>query len=83
MEKLRPLLRAGYESSREPSRIVNVASRYAGDLSLRDVHFQRRSYDVNAAYRQSKQANRMLSAIAASIYAPENIVVNSGTVPPC
>jgi len=44
-----------------PSRIVNVASNYAGDLDVTDVEFARRPYSVNTAYRQSKQANRMLS----------------------
>lgn len=43
------------------ARIVNVASYWAGDLDLGDVEFRRRPYDNNTAYRQSKQANRMLT----------------------
>ena len=44
-----------------PSRIVNVASYWAGGLSLDDLEFTRRRYDNDSAYRQSKQANRMLT----------------------
>ncbi len=43
------------------ARIVNVASKYAGGLDLNDVEFQHRHYDATAAYKQSKQANRMLT----------------------
>ena len=41
------------------SHIVNVASTWAGGLDLHDVHFKRRGYDNDDAYRQSKQCNRM------------------------
>jgi FKBP-type peptidyl-prolyl cis-trans isomerase 2/NAD(P)-dependent dehydrogenase (short-subunit alcohol dehydrogenase family) len=44
-----------------PARVVNVASYWAGDLDLADLQFQRRRYDNDQAYRQSKQANRMLT----------------------
>jgi NAD(P)-dependent dehydrogenase (short-subunit alcohol dehydrogenase family) len=55
-ELLLPLLR------RAPrARIVNVASRLAGGLELDDVQFQRRPYAGQAAYAQSKQADRMLT----------------------
>ncbi len=43
------------------SRIVNVASYWAGGLDLDDVEFSKRTYNNDTAYRQSKQANRMLS----------------------
>lgn len=43
------------------ARVVNVASYYAGGLDLSDVEFRRRPYDNDTAYRQSKQANRMLT----------------------
>jgi len=36
------------------SRIVNVASNYAGDLDQSDLFFSRRRYDSNQAYRQAK-----------------------------
>ncbi len=45
----------------QDARIVNVASRFAGGLDLGDVEFRRRRYNGIAAYRQSKQALRMLS----------------------
>jgi NAD(P)-dependent dehydrogenase (short-subunit alcohol dehydrogenase family) len=44
-----------------PSRIVNVASTYAGGLDLEDLEFKRRAYGNIPAYQQSKQANRMLT----------------------
>ena len=53
---LRPLLEAS-----SPSRIVVTASSFAGDLDLNDLTFARRRYEETAAYRQSKQANRMLT----------------------
>jgi NAD(P)-dependent dehydrogenase (short-subunit alcohol dehydrogenase family) len=43
------------------ARVVNVASRLAGDLDLEDVEFERRPYRAVAAYAQSKQADRMLT----------------------
>jgi NAD(P)-dependent dehydrogenase (short-subunit alcohol dehydrogenase family) len=53
------------ESAREsgrPSRLVMVASSWAGGLDLDDPEFKRRGYDNDSAYRQSKQAERMLAA---------------------
>eukprot|EP01120_Amphizonella_sp_Union-15-10_P002255 TRINITY_DN1240_c0_g1_i1.p1 TRINITY_DN1240_c0_g1~~TRINITY_DN1240_c0_g1_i1.p1 ORF type:complete len:272 (-),score=34.99 TRINITY_DN1240_c0_g1_i1:39-854(-) len=47
--------------SSSPSRIVNVASGYTGDLVLDDLNFDKRKYSGNAAYRQSKQANIMFT----------------------
>ena len=66
------------ESAREdaPARVVNVASYYAGDLELDDLEFEQRPYDNTAAYRQSKQANRMLTVAFAERLAPHNITVN-------
>ena len=48
------------------ARIVNVASYWAGGLDLDDVEFKNRTYNNDTAYRQSKQANRMLSTYFAS-----------------
>ena len=59
------------------ARIVNVASGYAGNLDLSDPEFKRRKYDNNTAYRQSKQANRMLTRSFADILADKNIIVNA------
>ncbi len=44
-----------------PSRMINVASYWAGDLDLDDPEFKRRRYSNGTAYRQSKQADRMLT----------------------
>jgi NAD(P)-dependent dehydrogenase (short-subunit alcohol dehydrogenase family) len=60
-----------------PSRIVNVASYWAGGLDLSDLEFKRRQYDNDTAYRQSKQANRMLTVALAGRLAPLNIAVNA------
>ncbi|HEU5074426.1 MAG TPA: SDR family NAD(P)-dependent oxidoreductase [Polyangiaceae bacterium] len=48
-------------SRAKQARIVNVASYWAGGLELDDVEFRRRPYDNDAAYRQAKQADRMLT----------------------
>jgi len=60
-----------------PSRIINVASRYAGDLNLSDVNFERRRYDSNTAYRATKQANRLLALGYASKLSEFKITVNA------
>lgn len=59
------------------ARIVNVASYYAGGLDVNDLEFKQRNYDNNAAYRQSKQANRMLTLINALLVDRFNITVNA------
>lgn len=61
----------------DAARIVNVASYWAGDLDLADLEFKRRRYDNNTAYRQSKQAERMLTVALAERLAADGIVVNS------
>lgn len=60
-----------------PSRVVNVASYWAGDLDLDDLEFKRRKYNNNKAYRQSKQANRMLTVADAERLRPYDISVNA------
>lgn len=60
-----------------PARIVNVASYWAGGLDLNDMEFTRRSYDNGQAYRQSKQADRMLSAAFSEKFEPFHIAVNA------
>jgi NAD(P)-dependent dehydrogenase (short-subunit alcohol dehydrogenase family) len=60
-----------------PARIVNVASYWAGDMDLDDLEFKRRRYNNGTAYRQSKQANRMLTAIFAEQLHPFNVTVNA------
>jgi NAD(P)-dependent dehydrogenase (short-subunit alcohol dehydrogenase family) len=44
-----------------PARIVNVVSAMAGGLDLDDVELSRRPYGGMKAYKQSKQADRMLT----------------------
>lgn len=63
--------------SAAPARVVNVASYWAGDLDLDDLQFTKRSYDNDTAYRQSKQANRMLTVAFAKRWSPSEITVNS------
>ncbi|MDD2658374.1 MAG: SDR family NAD(P)-dependent oxidoreductase [Methylococcales bacterium] len=60
-----------------PARVVNVASYWAGGLDLNDLEFTRRSYDNGQAYRQSKQADRMLSAAFSEKLKPSDITVNA------
>lgn len=60
-----------------PARVVNVASYYAGDLDLDDLEFARRRYDNHASYRQSKQANRMLTAALAERMSDRGISINA------
>ena len=56
---------------------MNVASYWAGGLDLNDLEFRRRSYHNDAAYRQSKQANRMLTVAFAHRLAGQGITVNA------
>lgn len=60
-----------------PARVVNVASYWAGGLDLADLEFKRRRYSNGAAYRQSKQADRMLTVALAERLRPHNIAVNA------
>ncbi len=60
-----------------PARVINVASYWAGDLDLADLEFKRRRYSNGAAYRQSKQANRMLTVAFAKRLKPFGITVNA------
>ena len=60
-----------------PARIVNVASYWAGGLDLNDLEFKHRRYDNDEAYRQSKQANRMLTVAFAERLQPFQIAVNA------
>jgi NAD(P)-dependent dehydrogenase (short-subunit alcohol dehydrogenase family) len=62
--------------SAAPARVINVASYWAGDLDLEDLEFERRRYDNHAAYRQSKQANRMLTVALAERFREQGVTVN-------
>lgn len=59
------------------ARIVNVASYWAGNLDPDDLEFNRRHYDNDTAYRQSKQADRMLTVAFANQLKGENITINA------
>lgn len=72
IEAFMPHLKTG-----APARVVNVASYWAGGLDFTDLEFKRRHYDSDAAYRQSKQADRMLTAAFAARLQPLNITVNA------
>jgi len=61
----------------EDPRIVNVASYWAGGLDLTDLEFRRRQYNNDAAYRQSKQADRMLTVAFAERFLSYRISINS------
>lgn len=71
MEALHDVLRTS-----APARVVNVASYWAGGLNLSDLQFDRRRYDNDEAYRQSKQANRMLTVAYAKRFEADGITVN-------
>ncbi|RMD84509.1 MAG: SDR family NAD(P)-dependent oxidoreductase [Candidatus Dadabacteria bacterium] len=58
-------------------RVVNVASFWAGDMDIDDLEFKRRPYDNNTAYRQSKQANRMLTVFHAEKLHKSGVTVNA------
>ncbi len=60
-----------------PARIINVASYWAGDLDVDDLEFKRRRYHNGTAYRQSKQANRMVTAVFAEQMKSANVTVNA------
>lgn len=60
-----------------PARVVDVASYWAGGLDLTDLEFSRRHYTNGAAYRQSKQANRMLTVAFAERLEHFGVAVNA------
>ncbi|CAG7857768.1 retinol dehydrogenase 12 [biofilm metagenome] len=60
-----------------PARVVNVASYWAGELDLDDLEFKHRRYQNGTAYRQSKQANRMLTVASAEKLQPYGVAVNA------
>lgn len=68
---------APYLAQGAPSRVVNVASYWAGDLDLTDLECHRRRYNNNMIYRQSKQANRMLTVVFAEKLRDQGISVNA------
>lgn len=61
------------------SRIINTASHFAGGLDIDDINFDKRNYNETFAYKQTKQANRMLSREWARRLDKDNISVYSLT----
>ncbi len=59
------------------ARIVNVASYWSGGLDIKDLQFEKRVYQNDSAYRQSKQADRMLTVAFAEKLADSGITVNA------
>ncbi len=62
-----------------PSRIINTASHFAGGLDIDDINFDKRNYNETHAYKQTKQANRMLTREWARRLENDNISVYSMT----
>jgi len=62
-----------------PSRIINTASHYAGGLDIDDINFDKRNYNETLAYKQTKQANRMLTREWARRLEKNNVSVYSLT----
>ncbi|MDZ7623837.1 MAG: SDR family NAD(P)-dependent oxidoreductase [Ignavibacteriaceae bacterium] len=62
-----------------PSRIINTASHFAGGLDIEDINFDKRNYNETLAYKQTKQANRMLTREWARRLEKDNISVYSLT----
>jgi len=56
---------------------VNVSSNYAGHMDLTDLQFEKRPYNHDSAYRQSKQAERMLSWVYADKLKDTGVTVNA------
>ncbi len=66
-----------YLKMETPSRIVNVASYWAGNLDMDDLECKRRHYNNDTIYRQSKQAERMLTVAFADRLKEFAITVNA------
>lgn len=62
-----------------PSRIINVASHFAGGLDIDDINFEKRKYSGTLAYKNTKQANRMLTREWARQLEANNVSVYSMT----
>jgi len=62
-----------------PSRIINTASHFAGGLDIDDINFDKRNYNETLAYKQTKQANRILTREWARRLEKDNVSVYSMT----
>ncbi|WP_205752332.1 SDR family NAD(P)-dependent oxidoreductase [Cryptosporangium phraense] len=75
---LRPALAEGARE-RGSARVVTVSStaHMRSPVVFDDLHFERRPYDPQAAYAQSKTANSLFSVEATRRWAPDSIVANT------
>lgn len=66
-------------SDRGGARIVSVSStaHMRSGIDFDDLHFERRSYDPQTAYAQSKTANALFAVEATLLWASEGIVANA------
>lgn len=66
-------------SERQGARIVSLSStaHMRSDIDFDDLHFERRSYDPQIAYAQSKTANSLFAVEATRRWASEGIVTNA------
>jgi NAD(P)-dependent dehydrogenase (short-subunit alcohol dehydrogenase family) len=60
-----------------PARVVFVASKLAGGLDMNDLQWEQRKFGGIKAYKQSKQANRMISHVFAEKLAGTGVSVNA------
>lgn len=66
-------------SERDGARIVSVSStaHMRSGIDFDDLHFERRSYDPQIAYAQSKTANSLFAVEATRLWASDGIVANA------
>lgn len=68
---------APFLKNRPDARIVNVASYWAGDLNIDDPECKSHPYNNDSSYRQTKQADRMLTVAFAERLKQDGITVNA------
>lgn len=66
-------------ADRDGARIVSVSStaHMRSGIDFDDLHFERRSYDPQIAYAQSKTANSLFAVEATRLWASDGIVANA------
>ncbi|MFB7499889.1 SDR family NAD(P)-dependent oxidoreductase [Streptomyces sp. NPDC056161] len=66
-------------ADRDGARIVSVSStaHMRSGIDFDDLHFERRSYDPQIAYAQSKTANSLFAVEATHLWAADGIVANA------
>ncbi|MFE6664639.1 SDR family NAD(P)-dependent oxidoreductase [Streptomyces sp. NPDC057697] len=66
-------------ADRDGARIVSVSStaHMRSGIDFDDLHFERRSYDPQIAYAQSKTANSLFAVEATHLWASDGIVANA------